>query len=189
MEALLTSISVVAIAEMGDKTQLLSLLLAARYRRAIPIMTGIFFSTLFNHLLAAKIGHLVAARIPPIYLHWGLALAFILMGLWIFIPDKVEDKVKMRVGQLGFWSIFWATAMVFFLAEIGDKTQIATVMLAIQYNSLVMVVVGSTLGMMLANIPAVLVGDWFSCRMNQLSKVRYVAALIFIIMGVLSLLA
>ena len=167
----------------------MSLLLAARYRRSFPIIAGIFLSTLLNHLLAAQIGRVVAWYIPPVYLQWGLALAFILMGLWILVPDKVNENIKACTNNRGFWPIFWTTTVIFFLAEIGDKTQIATVMLAIEYDNLAMVVIGSTLGMMLANIPAVLVGDWVACRLELLSKVRYVAALIFIIMGVLSLLA
>jgi putative Ca2+/H+ antiporter (TMEM165/GDT1 family) len=188
MEALWASISVVAIAEMGDKTQLLSLLLAARYRQALPIMVGIFLSTILNHFLAAEIGHIVASFIPQRYVKGGLSLAFILVGLWILIPDKINKDLKVHARKMGFWSILWATATIFFLAEIGDKTQIATVVLAIQYNSLMMVVIGSTLGMLLANLPAVLVGDWIASRMALLSKIRYIAALIFILMGVFSLL-
>lgn len=188
MEALFTSIFIVALAEMGDKTQLLSLLLAARYRQSMPIISAIFLSTILNHFFAAEIGLIVASYINPIYLQRGLAAAFILIGLWVLVPDKVDDEMKMRSAKLGFWSIFWATMVIFFLAEMGDKTQIATVMLAIRYDHLFMVVAGSTIGMMIANVPAALLGNWMSCRMQMLSKVRYVAALIFIIMGVLSLL-
>jgi putative Ca2+/H+ antiporter (TMEM165/GDT1 family) len=187
MEALWVSTSVVAIAEMGDKTQLLSLLLAARYRRSFPIIVGIFLATVLNHLLAAEIGQIAASYIAPGYLKIGLGVSFILIGLWVLVPDKADEDVKMDAGAKSFWAILWTTMLVFFLAEMGDKTQVATVMLAVRYDALLTVVMGSTIGMMLANVPAVFLGDWLSSRLNRLSQIRYLAAVIFIVIGIVTL--
>ncbi len=182
LDALFVSTLSVAIAEIGDKTQLLALLLACRYRRFWPLFWGILIATLANHGLAGLAGQWLAGVFSPDTLQLLVALSFIGVGLWTLIPDNVDDDSDNR-RQLG---PFLATLVAFFLAEIGDKTQVATVILAARYDALLMVVAGSTLGMMLANIPAV----WVGCRAGDRFKlrwVRFVAAVLFIGLGIFSL--
>lgn len=183
MEALLFSTFAVAIAEIGDKTQLLSLILAARYRRFWPIAWGILVATLLNHALAGWLGSMAAAYVPQETLRWILFASLAGMALWVLIPDKLddEDAPKPRYGP------FVATAIAFFIAEMGDKTQIATVLLAAKYEQLVMVVVGTTVGMLLANIPVVALGAKFAHRL-PLKAARYAAAAVFAVLAVLVVL-
>jgi Ca2+/H+ antiporter, TMEM165/GDT1 family len=178
MEAFFVSAAVVAIAEIGDKTQLLALMLAARYRKPVPIILGIFCATLANHALAAWVGAEVAAWIGADAMRWVLAVSFIVMAGWCLIPDKADDgpQTARRAGA------FLATLVAFFLVEIGDKTQIATVALAARFNSLLAVTAGTTVGMLLANVPVVLFGDAIAKRL-PLKWVRVVAALLFLLLG------
>jgi putative Ca2+/H+ antiporter (TMEM165/GDT1 family) len=182
MEALLLSTSVVALAEMGDKTQLLSFVLAARFRKRQPIIWGILFATLANHFLAGAAGAWLASLVSPQTLRWILALAFFAFGAWALIPDQLEGQ-----RELPFAGVFLTTLAAFFLVEMGDKTQLATVALAARYDSLVTVVLGTTLGMMIANIPAVWVGAALTHRIN-LTALRWLAAALFVVLGVLTLL-
>ena len=184
MEALLVSTSVVALAEIGDKTQLLALVLAARYRKPVPIIFGILVATLLNHALAGAVGALLAGAVNPDVMRWMLGASFIAMGLWTLIPDKYEEQ-KESTPRFG---VFASTLVAFFLLEMGDKTQIATVALAAKYPSLIMVVVGTTLGMMLANVPAVLLGE-VAAKKLPMRVVHAVAAAIFIVMGAMILLS
>jgi putative Ca2+/H+ antiporter (TMEM165/GDT1 family) len=184
MSGFLISTGVVALAEIGDKTQLLALVLAAKYRKPIPIISGILIATLLNHGLAGAVGTLVAASINPIALRWILGVSFIAMAVWTLIPDKYEEQT----AQPPRFGIFGATVLAFFLLEMGDKTQIATVALAAKYPSLIAVVAGTTLGMMLANVPAVLLGD-VAARKVPMKLVHGVAAVIFLIMGVMVLMS
>lgn len=183
MDALLVSTGLVALAEIGDKTQLLSLILAARFRRPWPIVAGIAVATLLNHWLAGAFGGWVATLLSPEILRWGLGLSFIAMGAWLLIPDRcAEDEIRIA-GR----SIFIATTVAFFLAEMGDKTQIATVGLAAHYRDVAAVVVGTTLGMMSANVPVVFFGERLSRRL-PVRLVHGVAALVFALLGVATLL-
>lgn len=183
MEALLTSLGMVAIAEMGDKTQLLSFVLAARFRgQHWIIVAGIFAATLFNHLLAALLGDWVASTVDPQLLGWVLGLSFLAFAVWAIIPDKLDDA-EQKAGKYG---AFVTTLILFFLAEMGDKTQFATVALGAKFANLGMVTMGTTLGMMVANVPAVLLGEKL-CERIPLSKIRFVAAALFAIFGVLIL--
>jgi putative Ca2+/H+ antiporter (TMEM165/GDT1 family) len=183
VDAFFVSAGLVAVAEIGDKTQLLALLLATRYRRAAPIILGILVATLANHALAAWAGAAVAAWLGAGTMRWILAALFFAMAGWCLIPDKVDDgpKAVHRAGA------FLATTVAFFLVEIGDKTQIATVALAGRYPSLLGVTMGTTAGMMLANVPVVLFGDVIS-RAVPLGLVRAVAAASFVVLGVLTLI-
>ncbi len=178
MEAFFVSAAVVAIAEIGDKTQLLALMLAARYRKPIPIILGIFCATLANHALAAWVGAEVAAWIGADAMRWVLAVTFIAMAGWCLIPDKADDGPQ-AARQAG---AFLATLVAFFLVEIGDKTQIATVALAARFNSLLAVTAGTTVGMLLANVPVVLFGDAIAKRL-PLKWVRAAAAILFLLLG------
>ncbi|MEZ5665800.1 MAG: TMEM165/GDT1 family protein [Burkholderiaceae bacterium] len=180
MEAFLLSTGVVALAEMGDKTQLLSLVLAARYRRPWPIVAGILVATLLNHALAGAVGAWIMAAIGPDVMRWVLGASFIAMGLWMLIPDKLDDDDAASVRQ---WGVFLTTTWAFFLAEMGDKTQVATVALGAQYTPLVAVVAGTTLGMMLANAPVVFFGDAITRRV-PIRVVHMLAAAIFVGLGV-----
>ena len=182
MEAFLVSTGIVALAEIGDKTQLLSLLLAARYRKPWPIILGILVATLANHALAGAVGTWVTTLIGRDMLRWILGLSFIAMAIWIMVPDKLDDT---DAGEERY-GVFVATVVAFFLAEMGDKTQVATVALAAQYQALASVVAGTTLGMMLANVPAVLVGDKAAKRL-PLKLVHGIAAAIFAALGLLAL--
>jgi putative Ca2+/H+ antiporter (TMEM165/GDT1 family) len=184
LEALLVSTGVVALAEIGDKTQLLALLLAARFRKPLPIIAGIFVATLLNHAFAAAVGTWITAVLPPETLRWALGLSFIAMAIWTLVPDKVDDAAPERAPR---WGVFGTTVVAFFLLEMGDKTQIATVMLAAKYSALTSVVIGTTLGMMLANVPAVLLGE-VAARKLPMRLVHSIAAAIFLVIGVLVLL-
>ena len=180
-QAFLVSTSVVALAEMGDKTQLLSLILAARYRKPLPIIFEILAATLLNHAMAGALGAWLSSLMSPTTLSWVMAAAFIGMGLWILVPDKLdEDDVALPKKQMG---VFFATLSAFFLAEMGDKTQFATIALAAQYSDVFTVVLGTTLGMMMANAPAVYLGNRFAQRLPT-KIVHIVAAVIFIVIGV-----
>lgn len=183
MEAFLLSTALVALAEMGDKTQLLSLVLAARFKRPMPIILGILVATLANHAGAAAIGSWLNTLIGPDLMRWILALSFVAMGLWLLVPDKLDD-CDTREPRFG---IFAATVVAFFLAEMGDKTQVATVALAAQYSNIIAVVAGTTLGMMLANVPVVLLGERITRRI-PIRVVHGVAALLFVALGVAVLL-
>ena len=183
MEAFLVSTSIVALAEMGDKTQLLALVLAARFRKPWPIVWGIFVATVFNHALAGAAGAWITTLIGPQMLRWVLGVSFIAMAVWMLIPDKLEDG---DTGEGPRWGVFGTTVVAFFLAEMGDKTQIATVMLAAQYSAWLWVVAGTTLGMMLANAPVVWLGDRITRRI-PLRTVHMVSAAIFLVLGVLAL--
>jgi putative Ca2+/H+ antiporter (TMEM165/GDT1 family) len=183
MEAFFVSTALVAVAEIGDKTQLLALMLAARYRKPLPIILGILCATLANHALAAWIGAEVAAWVGPETMRWVLAATFIVMAGWCLIPDKaVEGPQAVRKA-----GAFLATLAAFFLVEIGDKTQIATVALAARFQSLTIVTLGTTLGMLIANVPVVLFGDAIAGRL-PLRIVRIVAALLFLALGVAAIL-
>ena len=182
LEALLVSTGVVALAEIGDKTQLLALVLAARYRKPIPIVLGILVATLLNHGIAGALGAWLAAYLGPIGLRWVLAVSFIGMAIWTLVPDKYEDQ-EAAAPRFG---VFVATAVAFFIVEMGDKTQVATMALAAKYPSLIAVVAGTTLGMMIANVPAVWLGD-IAANKLPLTWIRRVAALLFLILGVIVL--
>ena len=179
LDAFLISTGVVALAEVGDKTQLLAFLLAAKFRKPVPIILGIFVATLLNHGLAGSLGTLITSLVSPEVLRWVLGLSFIAMALWILIPDKLdEDDAK-----LAHFGVFGTTLVAFFLAEMGDKTQIATVALAAQYGDFVWVVAGTTLGMMIANVPAVYLGEHVAHRV-PVKLVHSIAAVIFALLGV-----
>ncbi len=183
MDAFLVSAGVVAIAEIGDKTQLLALVLAARFRKPVPIIFGILIATLANHGLAAGVGAAVAAWLGGDVLRWILGVSFLAMAAWTLVPDTVDDedvKTKRRFGP------FVATLIAFFLLEIGDKTQVATVALAAQFQDLLLVTAGTTAGMMLTNVPAVLLGEVAATRI-PLRLVHTVAAGLFAVMGILAL--
>ena len=184
MEAFLVSTGIVALAEMGDKTQLLSLVLAARFRKPWPIVLGILVATLANHGLAGALGSWVTTLLGPDVLRWVLGASFIAMALWMLIPDKLDDDEGEAAPRFG---VFLTTVVAFFFAEMGDKTQIATVMLAAQYNAWATVVAGTTLGMMLANAPVVWLGDAITRRV-PLRMVHRVSAVIFIVLGLAALL-
>jgi putative Ca2+/H+ antiporter (TMEM165/GDT1 family) len=180
LEAFLLSTGIVALAEMGDKTQLLSLVLAARFKKPWPIIWGILAATLLNHALAGAVGSWVMAAAGPDVMRWVLGVSFIAMAGWMLIPDKLDDEDAVPKRQFG---VFFTTTWAFFLAEMGDKTQIATVALGAQYEPLVAVVAGTTLGMMLANAPVVFFGDAITRRV-PIKAVHVVAALIFLALGV-----
>lgn len=182
MEALLVSTGIVALAEIGDKTQLLALLLAARYRRPLPIVAGIFVATVANHSFASAVGAWLTTVIGPVAMTWILGLSFIAMAGWLLVPDEVSADAVDH----GRRSVFVATVIAFFLAEMGDKTQIATVALAARYNTIVSVVIGTTLGMMIANVPAVYLGDRAATAL-PVRLVHAVAAAIFAIIGLVVL--
>ena len=184
MEAFLVSTGVVALGEMGDKTQLLALMLAARFRKPVPIILGILVATLANHAVAGAVGGWVATALGPQVLRWVIGLSFLAMAGWMLIPDRLDDDEVPGGGQR--WGVFGTTLVAFFLAEMGDKTQIATVALAARYADLLAVVAGTTVGMMAANVPAVFVGDALSRRISM-PLVHGIAALIFGVLGLLTL--
>ena len=185
MEALLVSTGVVAIGEIGDKTQLLSLVLAARFRRPWPIVAGILVATLANHALAGWLGNWVRGVVPADLLRWLLAASFFAVALWALKPDTLDDE---RAPEAGRWGVFGVTVVAFFLAEMGDKTQIATVMLAAKFDALAAVVVGTTLGMLIANVPVVFAGKLAAERI-PFKAIRIVAAAIFAAIGAWVLVA
>jgi putative Ca2+/H+ antiporter (TMEM165/GDT1 family) len=184
MEAFLVSTGVVALGEIGDKTQLLALMLAARFRRPWPIAAGILVATLANHALAGAAGAAVAHALGPVALRWLVGLGFLAMAAWLLVPDEAGDAEGGSGGRFG---IFGTTTLAFFLAEMGDKTQIATVELAARYAELAAVVAGTTLGMMAANLPAVFLGERIARRL-PMRAVHAVAALVFALLGVATLL-
>ncbi|MFO1395747.1 MAG: TMEM165/GDT1 family protein [Burkholderiales bacterium] len=183
MEAFLVSTGVVALGEMGDKTQLLALILAAKFKRPVPIILGILVATLANHALAGAAGAWLAAAMGPDVVRWVIGAGFILMAGWVLVPDKADDADVAPASRFG---VFGTTVIAFFMAEMGDKTQIATVAMAARFDQLYAVVLGTTLGMMLANVPAVLLGDAVARRV-PLKLVRAVAAAVFLVLGVLTL--
>ncbi|MEJ6007101.1 TMEM165/GDT1 family protein [Paucibacter sp. AS339] len=184
MEAFLVSTGLVALAEIGDKTQLLAFLLAARFRKPLPICLGILIATLANHGFAGALGAWITSQVNPQTMRWVLGVGFLAMAIWTLIPDKIDDEVegggKLKLGVMG------TTIVAFFLAEMGDKTQIATVALAARFNDFFAVVAGTTFGMMIANVPAVLLGDRIAHKI-PLRLVHGVAALIFAAIGVATL--
>jgi putative Ca2+/H+ antiporter (TMEM165/GDT1 family) len=184
MEAFLVSTGIVALAEMGDKTQLLALVLAARFRKPWPIVAGIFVATLVNHALAGALGAWLTTLVGPQLLRYILGVSFLGMALWMLVPDRLDNGGDARPPRFG---VFATTVLVFFLAEMGDKTQIATVMLAARYEAMVAVVAGTTLGMMLANAPVVWLGERVT-RLVPLRVVHIVSALIFAGLGLAALL-
>lgn len=183
MEAFLVSTGIVALAEVGDKTQLLAFILAAKFRQKTPIILGILVATLANHGFAGALGAWITAQVSPTTMRWVLGVSFIAMAAWTLIPDKFDEE-DARFARFG---VFGTTLVAFFLAEMGDKTQIATVALAAQYQAFFAVVAGTTLGMMIANVPAVVLGDRIAHRM-PVRLVHGIAAAIFAILGLATLL-
>jgi putative Ca2+/H+ antiporter (TMEM165/GDT1 family) len=184
MEAFFISTGVVALAEIGDKTQLLAFILAARFKKPLPIIAGILCATLINHGLAGALGAWITSVVSPGVMRWALGLSFIGMAVWTMIPDKIEEEETQMAGRLG---VFGATFITFFLAEMGDKTQIATIALAAHYGAPLMVVAGTTIGMLLADVPAVFVGNRFAAKI-PMRLVHAIAAGVFALMGLLTLL-
>ena len=184
MESFWLSTGVVALAEMGDKTQLLAFLLAARFKRPLPIIAGIFLATIVNHGLAGALGAWITATLSPPTLRWVLGISFLAMAAWTLIPDKIEDDESTMASRFG---VFGATLVTFFLAEMGDKTQVATVAMAAHYADAWKVVAGTTLGMMIADVPAVFLGDKLSAKLS-LKWLHAAAALVFAVLGVATLL-
>jgi putative Ca2+/H+ antiporter (TMEM165/GDT1 family) len=182
LEALLVSTGIVALAEIGDKTQLLAFILAAKFRRPLPIIAGILLATIANHGFAGALGAWITSQLGPETLRWVLGVSFLAMAAWTLIPDKFEEG-DAKLARLG---VFGTTLVAFFLAEMGDKTQIATVALAAQYHAFYFVVCGTTLGMMIANVPAVLLGKRIANRV-PVRVVHGVAAAIFAVLGTLTL--
>jgi putative Ca2+/H+ antiporter (TMEM165/GDT1 family) len=184
MESLVVSMGVVALAEIGDKTQLLAFILAARFKKPVPIILGILAATLVNHGLAGALGAWITSSVSPEILRWVLGVSFIGMAIWTMIPDKIEDEETQVAKRFG---VFGATLITFFLAEMGDKTQIATVAMAAHYAAPLMVVIGTTLGMLIADVPAVFVGDKLASKI-PMKLVHSIAAGIFAVLGVATLL-
>lgn len=184
MESFLISTGVVALAEIGDKTQLLAFILAARFKKPLPIMLGILVATFINHGLAGLLGAWITATVSPDILRWILGLSFIGMAIWTMIPDEIEQEETWIAGKFG---IFGATLITFFLAETGDKTQIATITMAAHYGTPFMVVMGTTLGMLIADIPAVFAGEKLATRI-PMKLVHSIAAAVFALLGVATLL-
>lgn len=182
MHSLLVSLFVVAIAEIGDKTQLLAVILATRFRRPWPIIAGILVATIANHTLAATAGYFLSGLVQGLWFKVALGVSFLSMAVWALIPDKADDADKVRSGH----GVFWTTAVAFFLVEIGDKTQLATLALAARFHSILWVAAGTTAGMMLANVPAVFLGE-AATRIVPLKWVRLGAGLIFAVLGVWTL--
>jgi putative Ca2+/H+ antiporter (TMEM165/GDT1 family) len=182
MDPFFVSTGSVAIGELGDKTQLLSLILATRLRKPVPIIAGIFVATLVNHLIACSVGEWVGKLLTPTVLRWVLGISFLAVAAWAMIPDKIDDDVKTR----SHYGIFVLTMVTFFLAEMGDKTQIIALALAAKYDALVSVVAGTTLGMMLVNVPTVLFAER-ATKWIPLKAVRIAAAITYAILGVLTL--
>jgi putative Ca2+/H+ antiporter (TMEM165/GDT1 family) len=184
MEALLVSTGVVALAEIGDKTQLLAFILAARFKKPWPVIAGILCATIVNHGLAGALGAWITSAVSPGILRWVLGASFIGMAIWTLIPDKIEEEETQVARRLG---VFGATVVTFFLAEMGDKTQIATVALAAHYANPLLVVIGTTLGMLLADVPAVFIGNKLANRI-PMKLVHSIAAAIFAVLGVATFL-
>ncbi len=185
MDAFLISTGIVSLAEMGDKTQLLSLVLAARFRKPWPIVFGILVATLLNHAGAGALGTWITTLLGPDVLRWVLGVSFIAMAGWMLIPDKLDDEEPLPTSR---WGVFGVTVVAFFLAEMGDKTQIATIALAAQYSAFYAVVAGTTLGMMIANAPVVFLGDKITQKI-PIHVVHRITAVIFLVIGVYALWA
>ena len=185
MDAFLVSAGVVALGEIGDKTQLLALMLAARFRKPMPIIAGILVATLANHALAGFLGNTLRAMIDPGTLRWLLALSFFAVAIWALVPDTIDEDEPAPATR---WGVFGVTVVAFFLAEMGDKTQVATVVLAARFPSLVAVVAGTTVGMLLADVPAVLIGKAAATKI-PMKAARIAAALMFAALGVYALVA
>jgi putative Ca2+/H+ antiporter (TMEM165/GDT1 family) len=184
LEAFLVSTSVVALAEIGDKTQLLSLLLAARYRKPLPIVAGVLTATLANHAFAGGLGTWLAHALSPAVLNWAVVASFVLMAGWILVPDRLDpSRVEAASGSM---NVFTATTVAFFVAEMGDKTQIATIALAARFQDFFAVVSGTTLAMLIANAPAIYLGQRFATRIPA-KALHVVAGLVFLVMGGLAL--
>ena len=183
MEAFLISTGIVALAEIGDKTQLLAFLLAAKFRKPVPIVLGILIATLANHAFAAALGAWINTMMGPDVMRWVLGISFLVMAGWTLIPDKLDDEES----NLGKYGVFATTLVAFFIAEMGDKTQIATVALAARYEAVIAVVAGTTLGMMIANVPAVYFGERIANKV-PLKLVHGIAAALFAALGVATLL-
>ncbi|WP_353395137.1 TMEM165/GDT1 family protein [Hydrogenophaga sp. 5NK40-0174] len=186
MDAFLISTGLVALAEMGDKTQLLSLVLATRHRRAWPIVWGILVATLLNHSIAGALGAWIDQHVDPEWMRWVLGAGFLAMALWMLVPDKLEEE-DAGAASSG-WGVFCLTVWVFFLAEMGDKTQAATVALGAQYEPLWAVVLGTTFGMLLANVPVVFLGEAITRRI-PIRLIHLLTAVLFAIIGLWVLLA
>ena len=184
VEPFLISTGIVALGEMGDKTQLLALVLAATFRRPWPIVAGILVATLANHAMAGALGGIVAAALGPDVLRWVVGVSFLAMAGWMLVPDALDDDASSGPTRFG---VFGTTVVAFFLAEMGDKTQVATVALAARYTEVVQVVLGTTFGMMLANVPAVFLGERIARRVSM-RWVHGIAAALFALLGVLTLL-
>ncbi|AUF94959.1 putative Ca2+/H+ antiporter (TMEM165/GDT1 family) [Pseudomonas sp. BIGb0278] len=182
LESLLVPTAIVALAEIGDKTQLLALILAARFRKPWPIIAGIVVATLANHAAAGAVGAWVSGFFTESVLHWVLAASFVATALWTLVPDKMDDDESSAARRFG---PFVTTLIAFFLAEIGDKTQVATVMLAAQYPHLIMVIIGTTLGMLIANVPVVLAGN-FAAEKLPLTLIRRLAATAFVVLAIVA---
>jgi putative Ca2+/H+ antiporter (TMEM165/GDT1 family) len=188
MEALLISAGLVAVAEIGDKTQLLAILLAARFRRPWPIIAGILVATLANHGLAATAGALAGQFLQGPWMRWVLGAAFLAFAAWALIPDKLDDAPDAKAAPKGSMAIFWTTTISFFFVEMGDKTQVATAALAARFHEIAIVAAGTTLGMMLANVPAVLIGEAAANKL-PLKYIRWAAAASFAAIGLWILIA
>jgi putative Ca2+/H+ antiporter (TMEM165/GDT1 family) len=183
MEAFLVSALAVTVGEIGDKTQLLAFILAARFKRPVPIIAGVFAATVVNHTLAGLVGEWLRTMINPQAMHWILGISFLAIAAWALIPDKVEEEdAKVR----GHYGVFFVTFIAFFLAEMGDKTQLATIALAAKYPDLVAVIMGTTLGMLIADVPAVFVGHAASPKF-PFKLVRMISAAIFAVLGIVTL--
>jgi putative Ca2+/H+ antiporter (TMEM165/GDT1 family) len=184
VEAFLVSTGVVALAEIGDKTQLLSMIMAARFKKPLPIIVGILVATILNHALASFAGTLVGSFLEGPWFRWILGGSFLAVAVWALFPDKIDEEAAEPTGAYG---AFAATTVAFFIAEIGDKTQIATVALAAKYQIVAAVTAGTTLGMMLANVPAVIIGNALASRL-PLKPIRFAAAALFAALGIAALL-
>lgn len=183
MESFFISTGVVALAEMGDKTQLLAFLLAARFKKPVPIIAGIFIATILNHVLAGALGSWLTQFLSPEVLRWILGIAFLAMAIWTLIPDKLDEE---DAGIQKAFGVFSATLTTFFLAEMGDKTQVATVIMAAEFSSVILVIAGTTFGMLIANVPAVFLGKKFADKI-PLKWIHSIAAVIFALLGALIL--
>lgn len=182
LESLLVPTGIVALAEIGDKTQLLALILAARFRKPWPIIAGIVAATLANHAAAGAVGAWISSYLTDSILHWILAASFTATALWTLVPDKMDDDEATTKRAFG---PFLTTLIAFFIAEIGDKTQVATIMLAAQYPDLLLVIIGTTLGMLIANVPVVLAGNFAADRL-PLTLIRRVAAAAFFVLAIIA---
>lgn len=185
MAAFSVSTAIVALAEMGDKTQLLALLLAARFRKPLPIILAILAATLINHGLSAVLGQFITRMVDPTVMMWILAAGFIGMAIWMLIPDELDDETE-NINKWQRYGVFGATFVLFFLAEIGDKTQIATVALAARFDSIFWVTAGTTLGMLLANVPAVFIGDKLAHKL-PIALIHKISAFIFLTIGIFTI--